>query len=470
MRFVDILVGTGCLFGKDHSTRLDPKGDTYDFFHLPMHSNNLKDIKSLAFCQKTFHGSRKSLGKGVKLKPKAARAASEISTAQSVLFSSPAYLAYILHISCILFTNWPWSILKCPHRSWSMWCNRSNMVQLDFFWIWQILSRSLGPQLSPQLARGDSLQLGVGEAECPNPAGFEGGTVWHCHICHICHGILIVGIPRPRALGQYHSTLTVIPPSNRSNISFIPRFCTMSVFTSHWRIEKQDSKGPPQSLPLKPCRVADTGNSEVHALANVQLMSAVALLPTTYLVHIFWTKVSDIAVHFHGSNFDGLDVHTHTCSTSSGPSRWGRLYSSSSFLITDTNMISESFLWRSQCTATSSVSATAEGSAQVHACAADASAHECQYLKDVTWMRHGDMTVDGFVCTCWHETNKYPVKHTGIVMFNGFQPDQCICWKIFNNHGQGTTCPWSDCPSCSLELPICREPEDSVRICKLLQI
>ena len=98
MRFVDILVGTGCLFGKDHSTRLDPKGDTYDFFHLPMHSNNVKDIKSLAFCQKTFHGSRKSLGKGVKLKPKAARAASEISTAQSVLFSSPAYLAYILHI------------------------------------------------------------------------------------------------------------------------------------------------------------------------------------------------------------------------------------------------------------------------------------------------------------------------------------------------------------------------------------
>ena len=36
-------------------------------------------------------------------------------------------------------------------------------------------------------------------------------------------------------------------------------------------------------------------------------------------------------------------VHTHTCSTSSGPSRWGRLYSSSSFLITDTNMISEKF-------------------------------------------------------------------------------------------------------------------------------
>lgn len=162
---------------------------------------------------------------------------------------------------------------------------------------------------------------------------------------------------------------------------------------------------------------------------------------------------------------------THTCSTSSGPSRWGRLYSSSSFLITDTNMISESFLWRSQCTATSSVSATAEGSAQVHACAADASAHECQYLKDVTWMWHGDMTVDGFVCTCWHETNKSPVKHTGIVMFNGFEQDQGICWKIFNNHGQGTTCPWSDCPSCSLELPICcREPEDSVRICKLLQI
>lgn len=94
MRFVDILVGTGCLFGKDHSTRLDPKGDTYDFVH-PMHSNTLLDIKSLAFCQRTFHGSRKSLGKGVKLKPKAARAASEISIAQSVLFSSPAYLAYI---------------------------------------------------------------------------------------------------------------------------------------------------------------------------------------------------------------------------------------------------------------------------------------------------------------------------------------------------------------------------------------
>ena len=344
------------------------------------------------------------------------------------------------------------------------------MVQLDFFWIWQILSRSLGPQLSPQLARGDSLQLEVGEAaECPNPAGFEGGTVWHCHICHICHGILIVGIPRPRALGQYHSTLTVIPPSNRSNISFTPRFCTMSVFTSHWRIEKQDSKGPPQSLPLKPCRVADTGNSEVHALANVQLMSAVALLPTTYLVHIFWTKVSDIAVHFHGSNFDGLDVHTHMQYL-----QWPQPLRKALLLIFFPHHWYQHDFWKffvafSIHCHQFRVSNSWGICTSPRLCSWRLST--CQYLKDVTWMWHGDMTVDGFVCTCWHETNKSPVKHTGIVMFNGFEQDQGICWKIFNNHGQGTTCPWSDCPSCSLELPICcREPEDSVRICKLLQI
>lgn len=72
--------------------------------------------------------------------------------------------------------------LKCPHRSWSMWCNRSNMVQLNFFWIWQILSRSAAvPSACP---RWQSPAWGSwGSSGMPKPSRF-----WRRH-CHICHGL-----------------------------------------------------------------------------------------------------------------------------------------------------------------------------------------------------------------------------------------------------------------------------------------